>query len=151
MEVYEVVLELDSLNESFEVVYEPVEEYEISFSENLTINTAIPSNYGLISYALGYIAFSNAICTLGITRVIVKELIENKKNQGVVLGTSIGLRLISSCLCMTIINLFVFFILYLIILLILVLNYHIFVNKNRNKPVYSAKTYGSAVVPEPFI
>lgn len=50
MEVYEVVLELDSLNESFEVVYEPVEEYEISFSENLTINTAIPSNYGLITW-----------------------------------------------------------------------------------------------------
>ena len=50
MVVYEVELEVDSLNESFEVVCEPVEEYEIIFSENLTITAAIPSNYGLITW-----------------------------------------------------------------------------------------------------
>lgn len=57
-----------------------------------------PSNYGLISYANSLMAFFMSLCTLGINSVIVKELIDNPDKQGEALGTSVGLRLISSTL-----------------------------------------------------
>lgn len=55
-----------------------------------------PSNYGLISYASSLMSFFMSLCTLGINSVIVKELIDKPEKQGEALGSSIGLRLISS-------------------------------------------------------
>lgn len=57
-----------------------------------------PSNYGLINYAAAYIAFSTSVCTLGINSVLVKEIIDHPLEEGLVLGTSFGLRFISSIL-----------------------------------------------------
>lgn len=39
-----------------------------------------------------------SVCTLGINSVIVKELVDNRKNEGTVLGTSMLLRAMSSIL-----------------------------------------------------
>ncbi len=55
-----------------------------------------PSNYGLISYAASLMSFFMSLCTLGINSVIVKELLDNPDDQGSALGSSVGLRLISS-------------------------------------------------------
>lgn len=81
------------------IILEKIIQMIISFL--LSIFTARylgPGNYGLINYAGAYIAFFNSLCTLGINSVIVKELIENPDEQGLILGTSIFLRSISSLL-----------------------------------------------------
>lgn len=62
-----------------------------------------PSNYGLIGYAAAYTTFFSSFCSLGINSVIVKELIDNKDEQGKIVGTSIILKLMSSFLSLMII------------------------------------------------
>ena len=64
----------------------------------LTARYLGPSNYGLINYALAYTAFFSSFCTLGINSVLVKELIDNPGAEGMILGTSLGLRAASSFL-----------------------------------------------------
>lgn len=64
----------------------------------LTARYLGPSNYGLINYANSYIAFFASICNLGINSIIVKEFIDNRKENGEILGTSIVLKIISSFL-----------------------------------------------------
>lgn len=55
-----------------------------------------PSNYGVINYASAYTTFFLSFCTLGINSVIVKELVENREQEGTILGTTLVLRGISS-------------------------------------------------------
>lgn len=62
----------------------------------LTARYLGPSNYGLISYAGAYTAFFSSLCTLGINSVIVKEIIDHPNEEGMVMGTSLGLQAISS-------------------------------------------------------
>lgn len=57
-----------------------------------------PSNYGLMNYAGAYTAFFAAICTLGINNVLVKEFIDHPCEEGKVIGTTLGLRAVSSIL-----------------------------------------------------
>lgn len=64
----------------------------------LTARYLGPSNYGLINYANSYIAFFASICNLGINSIIVKEFIDNRNENGEILGTSIVLKIISSFL-----------------------------------------------------
>jgi len=64
----------------------------------LTARYLGPSNYGLISYANAYVAFFSSICTLGINSVIVKEFIDHPGEEGKVIGTTLGLRAVSSIL-----------------------------------------------------
>ena len=66
-----------------------------------------PANYGLINYASAYTAFFMAFCTLGINALLVKEFIDSPENEGVVLGTSLLLRTISSMLSAIVIICFV--------------------------------------------
>ena len=56
-----------------------------------------PSNYGLINYAASFTAMFTSVCTLGISGILVNELIHGE-DQGELLGSSIGLRLCSSLL-----------------------------------------------------
>lgn len=64
----------------------------------LTARYLGPSNYGLINYANSYIAFFASICNLGINSIIVKEFVDNRNENGEILGTSIVLKIISSFL-----------------------------------------------------
>lgn len=64
----------------------------------LTARYLGPSNYGRISYVGAYVTFFTSVCTLGINSVIVKFLIDDPEHQGVTLGTSIVLRIVSSFL-----------------------------------------------------
>lgn len=59
-----------------------------------------PGNYGLISYGTAYVTFFTSLCTLGLTSVIVKDLVDDPDHQGQSLGTSIFLRIVSSVLAM---------------------------------------------------
>jgi O-antigen/teichoic acid export membrane protein len=62
----------------------------------LTARYLGPSNYGLINYGKVYTSFFLSICNLGINSVIVKELVDQPEKDGVILGTSLGLKALSS-------------------------------------------------------
>lgn len=64
----------------------------------LTARYLGPGNYGLINYATAYTAFFSSFCTLGINSVIVKEFVDNPGGEGVIIGTTLGLRALSSIL-----------------------------------------------------
>lgn len=55
-----------------------------------------PEEYGIISYAGAYTTFFAAMCTLGLNSILVMELLEKPEQEGITLGTSICLRIISS-------------------------------------------------------
>ena len=76
----------------------------------LTARYLGPSNFGLINYASAYTGFFAAICTLGINDVIVKEIIDHPEQNGMVIGTSLGLRAVSSLLSAAMIVLISFFV-----------------------------------------
>jgi O-antigen/teichoic acid export membrane protein len=74
---------------------------QMAFSLVISLLTARylgPSNYGLINYAGAYTGFFAAVCTLGINNVLVKEFIDHPGEEGMVIGTTLGLRAISSIL-----------------------------------------------------
>lgn len=57
-----------------------------------------PGNYGLVQYAASFASLLTAFCTLGMGDVMVPSLVESPEKQGRLLGTAIGMRLISSLL-----------------------------------------------------
>lgn len=57
-----------------------------------------PSKYGLINYASAYTSFFASFCSLGINSIIVSELINNRDQEGTVLGTALLLKAVSSIL-----------------------------------------------------
>ena len=59
-----------------------------------------PANYGLISYAGSIVAFALPIMKLGFDATLVYELVENPDKEGEIMGTSLGLNIFSSILCM---------------------------------------------------
>lgn len=59
-----------------------------------------PSNYGTINYAASYISFFTIICALGLEGIVVKEMVDDRDKEGVVLGTSIVMRLFAGGLSM---------------------------------------------------
>lgn len=67
----------------------------------LTARYLGPSNYGLINYAASVVAFVVPIMQLGITNVLVQEIVQRPDEEGEILGTSLVLCISSSLLCMT--------------------------------------------------
>ncbi len=55
-----------------------------------------PANYGLLNYTASYLTFASSLCTLGLNNIVINELIRRKNFEGRIIGTSIGMRLISS-------------------------------------------------------
>jgi O-antigen/teichoic acid export membrane protein len=55
-------------------------------------------NYGLISYGAAYIAIFTTISQLGIGEILVNEIIKNRDKTGIIIGTTIILRLFSALL-----------------------------------------------------
>lgn len=71
----------------------------------LTARYLGPANYGLINYAASFTALFTAVCTLGINGILVNELIHEDR-KGLLIGSSIGMRLVSSlCSVITIVAL----------------------------------------------
>ena len=72
----------------------------ISFAVGLfTARYLGPSNYGLINYVSSYIVFFTSIIGLGINCVIVNEFVNNKDNEGEILGTAVFMRFILGLIC----------------------------------------------------
>lgn len=62
-----------------------------------------PSNYGTINYAASYISFFSIACALGLEGIVVKEMVDNRESEGVVLGSSIIMRLVAGLLSMIVV------------------------------------------------
>lgn len=59
-----------------------------------------PSNYGVISYVASVVAFAMPIMQLGLRHTLVKEFVRSPEREGVILGTSLMLNMISAVFCM---------------------------------------------------
>lgn len=57
-----------------------------------------PGNYGLINYAMAYITFAASLCNLGINSVIIKNFSDHPEEEGIALGTTVILRMVTSFL-----------------------------------------------------
>ena len=66
-----------------------------------------PSNYGTINYAASYISFFTIACALGLEGIVVKEMVDNRDSEGVVLGSSIVMRLAAGFLSMIAVSIIV--------------------------------------------
>ena len=64
----------------------------------LTARYLGPANQGLIEYVAAYITFFASFCNLGINSVIIKVFSDHPEEEGKVIGTTIGMRAISSFL-----------------------------------------------------
>lgn len=58
-----------------------------------------PSNYGLINYAKSIVAFAVPFMYLGLNVTLVKELIEKPEQEGLIMGTSLVMGMLSSLVC----------------------------------------------------
>ena len=65
----------------------------------LTARYLGPSNYGLITYASSLVAFVLPIMQLGLSNILVQEIVNNPEREGKTIGTSMLLSLCSSICC----------------------------------------------------
>lgn len=70
------------------------------FINMLTVRYLGPSNYGVVNYAASLTSFLTPVMNLGITSILVQELVQHRDSEGEILGTSFVLTLCSSVLCM---------------------------------------------------
>lgn len=59
-----------------------------------------PSNYGVLSYVSSVVAFTMPLMQLGLRHTLVKEFVRSPEREGVILGTSLMLNIISAVFCM---------------------------------------------------
>lgn len=69
------------------------------FISILTARYLGPSNYGMLGYVVSISSFFTSLCNLGINAILVKELLEDHENQGVVLGSTFLPQMISTLIC----------------------------------------------------
>lgn len=58
-----------------------------------------PAQYGELAYVLAYIAFFQAVATLGLDGIVVRDIAQHKDHANTVLGTAFALRLGVGVLC----------------------------------------------------
>lgn len=58
-----------------------------------------PSNFGIINYAASMVAFVTPIMQLGLSNVMVQEIVNNPEQDGEILGTSILMSSLSAFFC----------------------------------------------------
>ena len=65
----------------------------------LTARYLGPSNYGLITYASSIVAFVIPLMQLGLSNILVQEIVNDPEREGTILGTSMLLSFCSSVCC----------------------------------------------------
>lgn len=74
---------------------------------SLTARYLGPSDFGVIGYAQSIVTFVLPISQLGLTAILVQELIRNPNDEGKILGTAITLSSLSALLCASSVIIFV--------------------------------------------
>ena len=59
-----------------------------------------PNDFGILNYSLGYVAFFQVFVGLGLSQIVVREVVKSPKLTNYILGTAFGLKLIGSFLAM---------------------------------------------------
>ena len=59
-----------------------------------------PQNFGVINYAASIVAFALPLMQLGLRSILVNEFIQRPSSEGKILGTALGLNLLSAIACM---------------------------------------------------
>lgn len=57
-----------------------------------------PEQFGLLNYAMAFVAIFSAVATLGLDGIVVRDLVKEPENAGVTLGTAFSLQVISGFL-----------------------------------------------------
>lgn len=79
------------------LIGERIAQLVISFFVGIiTVRYLGPSNYGTLNLAMTYTAFITPVCTLGITNIMVKELVDKPDKEGKLLGSTIIARLFTA-------------------------------------------------------
>lgn len=65
----------------------------------LTARYLGPSNFGIINYAASLAAFAMPLMQLGLTNIMVQEMVNNPEKEGEILGTSILMSSLSALVC----------------------------------------------------
>lgn len=73
----------------------------------LTARYLGPGNYGLIGYGQSLVSIFTSVSTLGMSTVVVKDLVEKPERKSELLGTALVLRLISSTVSILLIDVLV--------------------------------------------
>lgn len=66
----------------------------------LTARYLGPSNFGIINYAASLTTFAIPLVQLGLSNIMVQEVVNNPEKEGEILGTSILMSSISAIVCM---------------------------------------------------
>lgn len=64
-----------------------------------TVRYLGPEQYGLLSYAQSFVGLFGAVATLGLDKIVVRELVKNESKQDVILGTAFLLKLMGGIAC----------------------------------------------------
>lgn len=79
------------------LIGERVAQLVISFFVGIiTVRYLGPSNYGTLNLAMTYTAFIMPFCNLGISNIIVKELVDKPDKEGELLGSTIVTRIFTA-------------------------------------------------------
>lgn len=62
-----------------------------------------PADFGIFTYAVSFVFLFTAIATLGLDQIVVKELVKDERRKNVLLGTTLGLRLMGFVLMISLI------------------------------------------------
>ena len=62
-----------------------------------------PERFGLISYALSFIALFSAVATLGLDQIVIRKLVENEETKTKILGTAFTLKIAGSLALLSVI------------------------------------------------
>lgn len=70
---------------------------------NLTVGVWVarylgPSQFGSLNYAQSFVLIFSAFATLGLDRVVIRDLVREPENAGQIMGTALGLRLAAGAL-----------------------------------------------------
>ena len=59
-----------------------------------------PTEYGKLTYVFSFVQFFIPICTMGLNDIIVKELVDNKSENDLIIGTTLVIRIVVSLISM---------------------------------------------------
>ncbi|WP_158141232.1 flippase [Vibrio furnissii] len=67
-----------------------------------------PEKFGMLSYAISFVALFSALSTLGLDSIVVRELVKDSKKENIVLGTAFSLRFIGAIVVLILVTLSTF-------------------------------------------
>lgn len=82
----------------------------VGFSVGVYVARSLgPTQYGLLNYAISYVAIFSVISTLGLDQIVLRELVRHPEQSDRLLGTTFGLRLAGTGIMLTLLAFSLFF------------------------------------------